>query len=64
MPLALARHVIAELVARSELSGEDIDEVVRGTVVPSTATPNVESEVALASGQGLFVIIQIVTGRH
>ena len=48
--LALARHVIAELVARAELSGADIDEVVLGTVVPSTATRNVAREAALAAG--------------
>ncbi len=48
--LALARRVIAELVARAELSGADIDEVVLGTVVPSTVTPNVAREAALAAG--------------
>jgi acetyl-CoA acyltransferase len=48
--LDLARQVIAELVARAELSGGDIDQVVLGTVIPSTAAANVAREAALAAG--------------
>ena len=43
----LGRAVVAELVARSGLDGEEIDTLVFGTVVPSVLAPNIAREVAL-----------------
>ncbi|MDQ2768349.1 MAG: acetyl-CoA C-acyltransferase FadI [Gemmatimonadota bacterium] len=43
----LGRAVVAELVARTELDGEEIDTLVFGTVVPSVLAPNIAREVAL-----------------
>ena len=48
--LDLANAVVAELVARSGLDPQVIDEVVYGQVVPSIATPNIAREVVLATG--------------
>jgi acetyl-CoA acyltransferase len=43
----LARHVGRELLYRANLSGEEVDEVVFGQVIPSVLVPNVAREVAL-----------------
>jgi acetyl-CoA acyltransferase len=43
----LGRAVVAELVARTELDGKEIDTLVFGTVVPSVLAPNIAREVAL-----------------
>jgi acetyl-CoA acyltransferase len=43
----LGRAVVAELVARTGLDGEEIDTLVFGTVVPSVLAPNIAREVAL-----------------
>ena len=43
----LGRAVVAELVVRSGLDGEEIDALVFGTVVPSVLAPNIAREVAL-----------------
>jgi len=43
----LGRAVVAELVARAGLDGEEIDALVFGTVVPSVLAPNIAREVAL-----------------
>ena len=43
----LGRAVVAELVARTGLDGEEIDALVFGTVVPSVRAPNIAREVAL-----------------
>jgi acetyl-CoA acyltransferase len=43
----LARHAARELVERSNLDGEDVDEIVFGQVVPSALVPNVGREVSL-----------------
>ena len=43
----LGRAVVAELVARAGLDGEEIDTLVFGTVVPSVLAPNIAREVAL-----------------
>jgi len=43
----LGRTVVAELVARTGLDGEEIDTLVFGTVVPSVLAPNIAREVAL-----------------
>jgi len=43
----LGRAVVAELVARNGLDGEEIDTLVFGTVVPSVLAPNIAREVAL-----------------
>ncbi len=48
--LDLANAVVAELVARSGIDPEVIDEVVYGQVVPSIATPNIAREVVLGTG--------------
>ncbi|MBK5189330.1 MAG: acetyl-CoA C-acyltransferase FadI [Gemmatimonadaceae bacterium] len=43
----LGRALVAELVARTGLDGEEIDTLVFGTVVPSVLAPNIAREVAL-----------------
>jgi acetyl-CoA acyltransferase len=43
----LARHAARELVERTNLDGEDVDEIVFGQVVPSALVPNVGREVSL-----------------
>ena len=43
----LGRAVVAELVSRTGLEGEEIDTLVFGTVVPSVLAPNIAREVAL-----------------
>ena len=43
----LGRAVVAELVARTGLDGEEVDTLVFGTVVPSVLAPNIAREVAL-----------------
>ncbi len=43
----LGRAVVAELLARTGLDGEEIDTLVFGTVVPSVLAPNIAREVAL-----------------
>lgn len=43
----LGRAVVAELVARTGLDGEEIDTLVFGTVVPSVLAPNIAREIAL-----------------
>lgn len=43
----LGRAVVAELVARAGLDGDEIDALVFGTVVPSVLAPNIAREVAL-----------------
>lgn len=45
--VALARHAARELLHRSELDGQEVDEVVFSQVVPSVLTPNVAREVSL-----------------
>ena len=43
----LARHAARELVERTNLDGQDVDEIVFGQVVPSALVPNVGREVSL-----------------
>src|SRR5512140_1319280 len=43
----LGRAVVAELVARTGLDGNEVDTLVFGTVVPSVLAPNIAREVAL-----------------
>ena len=43
----LARHAARELLYRTELPGNEVDEVILGQVVPSPITPNVAREVSL-----------------
>ncbi|HET9275483.1 MAG TPA: acetyl-CoA C-acyltransferase [Gemmatimonadales bacterium] len=43
----LARHAARELLARSEIDGDEVDEVVFGQVIPSVLAPNVAREVSL-----------------
>ena len=43
----LARHCTRELLYRTELRGDEVDEVVYGQVVPSPLVPNVAREVSL-----------------
>ena len=43
----LGRTVVAELLQRTAVEGEEIDAVVFGTVVPSVLAPNIAREVAL-----------------
>ncbi len=45
--LELGKAVVAELLARTELPGNQIDELVFGTVVPSIAATNVAREIVL-----------------
>ncbi|MDF1562348.1 MAG: acetyl-CoA C-acyltransferase FadI [Deltaproteobacteria bacterium] len=48
--LDLALRVVAELMARSGLSGKEIDHVVYGQVVPAIPTPNIAREIVLGAG--------------
>jgi acetyl-CoA acyltransferase len=48
--LDLARTVVAELVQRTALRRDGVDQVILGTVVPNVQAPNVAREAALASG--------------
>jgi len=41
----LGGFAVKELVARCELAGEEIDEVIYGTVIPSISRPNIAREV-------------------
>ena len=43
----LARHCTRELLYRTELPGDQVDEVIYGQVVPSPLAPNVAREVSL-----------------
>ncbi|HEY9479685.1 MAG TPA: acetyl-CoA C-acyltransferase FadI [Gemmatimonadaceae bacterium] len=43
----LGRSVVAELLQRTAVEGDEIDAVVFGTVVPSVLAPNIAREVAL-----------------
>jgi acetyl-CoA acyltransferase len=43
----LGRALVAELVARTGIDGEEVDTLVFGTVVPSVLAPNIAREVAL-----------------
>jgi acetyl-CoA acyltransferase len=43
----LARHAARELIERTNLGGDDVDEVIFGQVVPSALVPNVGREVSL-----------------
>jgi acetyl-CoA acyltransferase len=43
----LARHAARELLYRSELPGNEVDEVIVGQVIPSVLAPNVAREVSL-----------------
>jgi acetyl-CoA acyltransferase len=43
----LARHAARELVERTNLDGQDVDEIIFGQVVPSALVPNVGREVSL-----------------
>jgi acetyl-CoA acyltransferase len=43
----LARYATRELLYRTNLSGEDVDEVIFGQVVPSVLAPNLAREVSL-----------------
>ncbi len=43
----LGRMVVAELVARTQLDGNEVDTLVFGTVVPNVVAPNIAREVAL-----------------
>jgi acetyl-CoA acyltransferase len=43
----LGRTVVAELLQRTAVEGEEIDAVIFGTVVPSVLAPNIAREVAL-----------------
>ncbi len=46
--IQLGRVAVREAVARSELRGEDVDQLVYGTVVHDTQAPNLAREVGLA----------------
>ena len=48
--LDLGKMVTKELVLRSELDPEDIDQVVFGQVVPSLSAPNIAREIVLGTG--------------
>ena len=48
--LDLGRMVVQELVQRSELDANEIDQVVFGQVIPSLTAPSIAREVVLAAG--------------
>ncbi|NIP81845.1 MAG: acetyl-CoA C-acyltransferase, partial [Gemmatimonadetes bacterium] len=41
---------VRELLARAEIEGPEVDEVVYGTVVHSVQAPNIAREVSLKAG--------------
>ncbi len=43
----MARHAARELLARANLDGREVDEVIFGQVIPSVLAPNVAREVSL-----------------
>ena len=43
----LAKHAVVELVHRTNLNGQDVDEMYFGQVVPSPLAPNIAREVSL-----------------
>src|SRR5690242_8976548 len=43
----LARHCTRELLYRTELPGDEVDEVIYGQVIPSVLAPNVAREISL-----------------
>ncbi len=45
--LDLARHCTRELLYRTELPGDEVDEIIFGQVIPSPLVPNVAREVSL-----------------
>jgi acetyl-CoA acyltransferase len=48
--LDLARTALAELLHRTNLHADDVEQIVLGTVVPSVQAPNLSREAALAAG--------------
>src|SRR6476619_5133397 len=48
--LDLGRIVVQELVQRSELNANEIDQVVFGQVIPTITAPSIAREVVLAAG--------------
>ena len=48
--LELGRQVVSELVQRTELPVDVIDQIVFGTVIPSVQLPNIAREIGLAAG--------------
>src|SRR4051794_25102206 len=48
--LELGRLVVQELMERSEIDPEQIDQVVFGQVIPSLTAPSIAREVVLAAG--------------
>jgi acetyl-CoA acyltransferase len=48
--LDMASRVVSELLARQNLSGNEVDKIVYGQVVPAVATPNIAREIVLATG--------------
>ncbi|GBD38163.1 3-ketoacyl-CoA thiolase [bacterium HR37] len=59
--LDLGRIVTVELINRSEVDPEDIDEVVFGSMVSVARTPNLARDIALASGIGASTPAYTVT---
>jgi len=49
-PVQLGTVAVRELLARSDLDGAEVDEMVYGAVLPSILAPNVAREVGLAAG--------------
>jgi acetyl-CoA acyltransferase len=62
-PVALARYVAKELLYRTELRGDEVDEVIFGQVVPSVLAPNVAREVSLLP-QFPRTVAQAITSGH
>lgn len=48
--LDLGKIATVELINRTEIDPEEIDEVIFGTVIPTVKTPNLAREIALGSG--------------
>ncbi len=53
--LDLARRAVQELIERSDLRPRDLDEVVMGSVLPPSRTPNVAREVIMSLGLPLSI---------
>lgn len=48
--LDLARRAVQELIERSELTPDDLDEIVMGCVLSPTRTPNIAREIVISLG--------------
>jgi acetyl-CoA acyltransferase len=53
--LDLARRAVQELIERTDLDPEQLDEIVMGAVLPPTRTPNIAREIVISLGLPLRI---------